>query len=80
MVQVKTTLFCLLILSLERSPAVPVVTHPLDLNKTFAGDFDCFLPSRLGTKGTRKFIEECDGLGEDEIEITFLHIIKAKLR
>ena len=59
-------LFFLLLLSLE-AWAVPVVhrrTGCPNYELNVDSPDQCFLPPKLGGFGTRKFLEDCEGLGE----------------
>ena len=66
MVVTETTLFFILSLSLQTG-AIPVVSPklgcPSSVFTVLSSDL-CYLTPKLGSDGTRKFLEECEGLGE----------------
>ena len=66
MLVTEITLFIILSLSLQTG-AIPVV-HPKpgcpSTDFTVLGPDLCYLTPKLGSTGTRKFLEDCEGLGD----------------
>ena len=63
---VTSTIFFILLQQISTTPIVRKISDQNQFDtwdQSFPGDF-CVLPPKLGYEGTRKFLEECDGLSK----------------